>query len=143
MPYLSRIAAHFNRRFAHWGIQLPPADLAQRQRGQLSQSGWCIWYLFGADEQGDYLDYYAHHPVSGDEHRRLRTNGGRECLPALHWPDPDPDRDDPAETPPPADALWAENQRIAALLTAKGFGVPAGAPGVPVHTRGRPLHPSS
>ena len=140
MPYLSRIAAHFNQRFAHWGIQLPPADLAQRRRGQLSQSGWCIWYLFDADEQGDYLDYYAHHPVSGDEHRRLRANGGRECLPALQWPDPE--RDDPAETPCESRALRAENLRIAALLTAKGFGIPAGAPGVPVRIRRRPNHPS-
>ena len=140
MPYLSRIAAHFNQRFAHWGIQLPPADLAQRRRGQLSQSGWSIWYLFGADEQGDYLDYYAHHPVSGDEHRRLRANGGRECLPARQWPDPE--LDDLAATPGPGDALLAENQRIAALLTAKGFGVPDGAPGVLDSGRGRPLHPS-
>ena len=69
MPYLSRIAAHFNQHVAHWGIQLPPADLAQRRRGQLSQSGWSIGYLFGANERGDYLNYYAHHPVSGDEHR--------------------------------------------------------------------------
>ncbi len=139
MPCLSRIAAHLNQRFAHGGIQLPPADLAQRRRGQLSQSGWSIGYLFGADEQGDYRDDYAHHPVSGDEHRRLRANGERECLPALHGPDPD--RDDPAATPCASRAWQAENQRIAALLMAKGFGVPGGAPGVPVRTRGRPSTP--
>lgn len=134
MSDLPRIAIHFNQRFAHWGIQLPPADLAQRRRGQLSQSGWCIWYLFGADEQGDYLDYYAHHPISGDEHRRLRANGGRECLPALQWPDPELDD--------PADAWRAENQRIAALLAAKGFDLPDDAPGVPLRTRGLPTHHS-
>lgn len=32
MSDLPRIAIHFNQRFAHWGIQLPPADLAQRHR---------------------------------------------------------------------------------------------------------------
>ena len=140
MPYLSQIAAHCNQRFAHGGIQRPPADLAQRRRGQLSQYGWSIGYLFGTAEQGDYLDDDAHHPVSGNEHRRLRANGERECLPAVQWPDPD--QDDPAATPCASRAWQAENQRIAARLTAKGFGIPAGAPGVPVRTRGRANHPS-
>ena len=140
MPYMPKIAAHCNQRFAHGGIQLPPADLAQRRRGQLSQYGWSIGYLFGTAEQGDYLDDDAHHPVSGDEHRRLRANGGRECLPALQWPDPD--QDDPAATPCASRALRAGNRRIAARLTAKGFDIPTGAPGVPVHTRGRANHPS-
>ena len=104
MPYLSRIAAHFNQHFAHWGIQLPPADLAQRRRGQLSQSGWSIGYLFGANE--------------------------------LQWGDPD--RDDPAANPCESRAWQAKNRRSAALRTAKGFGIPDGAPGVPVRPRGQP-----
>jgi hypothetical protein len=81
--YLSTIERHFNDQFRPYGIHLPPADLALRRRGRLDQAGWTIWYLFGSDDQGDYLDFYATHRQWVDMHRRLRAHGGRECLPAL------------------------------------------------------------
>ena len=119
MSDLSKIESHFNQRFRHWDIRLPPADIGQRQRGKLVQAGWVIWYLFGADEQGEYLDYYATHRMSGDEHRRLRANGGRECLPSLQWAFAS--SEDPAEARRLEADFYAENRRIAALLEAKGF----------------------
>ena len=119
MSDLPKIESHFNQRFRHWDIRLPPADLAQRRRGKLVAAGWVIWYLFGADEQGEYLDYYASHRLS-DEHRRLRANGGRECLPSLQWAPAS--AEDSEEAQRLVADCQAENQRIAALLAAKGFG---------------------
>jgi len=123
MSDLTKIESHFNHRFRHWDIRLPPEDLAQRRRGKLVAAGWAIWYLFGADDQGEYLDYYASHRLN-DEHRRLRANGGRECLPSLQWANPlADDPDNPEEAQRLAADCHAENQRIVALLAAKGFGL--------------------
>ncbi len=119
MSDLSTIERHFNDQFRRYGIHLPPADLALRRRGRLDQAGWTIWYLFGRDDQGDYLDFYATHRQWADMHRRLRARGGRECLPALQ--EVDPDSLDPAEVRRLRAACEAVNRPIAALLAAKGF----------------------
>lgn len=126
MSDLSIIERHFNDQFRHYGIHLPPADLVLRRRGRLDQAGWTIWYLFGRDEQGDYLDFYATHRQWADMHRRLRARGGRECLPALQGVDPD--ILDPAEVRRLRAACEAANRPIVALLAAKGFSSQPGEP---------------
>jgi hypothetical protein len=80
---MNEIETQFNAAFSHWNIRLPPEDLAQRRRGKIVQAGWTIWYLFGADEHGDYLDYYATHHMTNDRHVRLYANGRSEGLPTM------------------------------------------------------------
>ena len=55
------IESKFNERFSLWKIHLPRGAVKQRKRGKIVQAGWSIWYLFGSDEKGDYMDYYASH----------------------------------------------------------------------------------
>lgn len=76
------IEEKFNSRFARWGIVLPTEDIAPRKRGKIVKSGWAIWYLFGADDKGEYLDYYSQHRMGGD-HCRLYENGERQGLPTM------------------------------------------------------------
>lgn len=76
------IEEQFNARFARDHIVLPPEDIAQRKSGAIVKGGWTIEYLFGADEKGEYLDYYARHKMSwGADHCRLYESGEKQELP--------------------------------------------------------------
>ena len=112
----------FNERFAKQGIVLPGDAVSQRARGRIIKAGWCIWFLFGIDDQGEYLDCYSsHRMVLGDEHIRLRTDGSEETLPSicdLRRLSPDPVEDAQLEK-----AFFAENQQISEMLKTKGFGI--------------------
>lgn len=119
--------ARFNEMFAKSGIRLPPRDVAQRRRGRIFKAGWSIWYLFGADDRGEYLDFYWSHRLCGDEHTRFYADGAREDLDAIiefRRSSPDPVEDARLEA-----AYFAENRRIAAMLEAKGFGLTGDEPG--------------
>ena len=116
----------FSRDFSHWAIQLPPQDVAQRQRGRINHEGWAIWYLFGADEHGEYLDYYAAHRMTDDRHVRIYASGEREELPTIQ--SFRPCSDDPVDDQRLADELFVKNQRVAALLESKGFGLDGSEP---------------
>ena len=141
MSALPKIEAKFNEFFSTWGIRLPPEAMAHRQRGRILQAGWVVWYLFAVDDQGEYLDFYATHRMAGDHHRRLRANGGRECLPTLQMMYAA--SADPEEAQRLADAFYAENQRVADLLAAKGFCLQGDEPGLTVINRHLLTHPSS
>ena len=140
MSPLPKIEAKFNEFFSTWGIRLPPEAMAHRQRGRILQAGWVVWYLFAVDDQGEYLDFYATHRMAGDHHRRLRANGGRECLPTLQMMYAT--SADPEEAQRLADAFFAEIQRVADLLAAKGFCLPGVEPGLTVIYRLLLTHPS-
>ncbi len=116
---MKEIERQFALAFAHWKIVLPPHDVANRRRGKIVKSGWAIWYLFGSGTKGEYLDYYASHRMTSDEHVRLRETGEREYLPTLS--EMHLCSDDPAENKRLEADFYAENQRIARLLEAKGL----------------------
>ena len=126
MP-MNAIESLFNANFAPWSIYLPPDDVANRRHGKIVKAGWAIWYLFGSDEKGEYLDYYASHRMTNDEHVRLYAGGQEEELPSIQGlrlcsQDPEEDKRLKAK-------YYAENQRIARLLEEKGFGVAGDEPG--------------
>ena len=124
---MEKIASTFNEYFSNWNIRLPPDAVAQRQRGKIVQSGWAIWYLFGADEKGEYLDYYASHRMTGDEHVRIYSSGITENLPAIRGM-----RicsADPVEEARLEAAYIAGNQAVSKMLTEKGFGLDGDEPG--------------
>ncbi len=79
----SQIEKAFNSYFHNWGIRLPRTVLVSLQRGEIREAGWHIQYLFGRDEGGDYLDFYASHRMTNDRHVRIRADGTQEDLPAI------------------------------------------------------------
>ena len=124
---MNKIKNQFNTSFKHWNILLPPDDIAQRKRGKIVKGGWAIWYLFGADENGEYLDYYASHRMTDDRHVRIYSNGKTENLPvieSMRLASMDPEEDARLEA-----EFFTENQRIAEMLEAKGFGLAGDEPG--------------
>jgi hypothetical protein len=115
------IEERFNRTFAHWGIALRPEDVDARRRGKIVGGGWAIWYLFGEDDRGRYLDYYASHRMTDDRHLRLREEGPAEHLPTIQTfrigsKDPEEDARLKAE-------YFEHNHRVGRMLKEKGFGV--------------------
>ena len=118
---MNTAAELFSRDFSHWAIRLPPEDVVNRRRGRIDQEGWTIWYLFGGDDRGEYLDYYAAHRMTDDRHVRIYASGEREELPTIQ--SFRPCSDDPVEDQRLADELFAKNQHVAALLESKGFGL--------------------
>lgn len=124
---MKEVESQFNNEFSHWDISLPADDLADRQRGKSVKAGWAIWYLFGSDARGEYLDYYASHRMTDDRHVRIYADGQRESLPtiqSMQLRSQDPDEDARLEA-----EYFAENQRVARMLEAKGFGVEGDEPG--------------
>ncbi len=73
----------FAERFANWDITLPAENIRQRTTGHIEKKGWLIQYCFGHDENGEYLDYYASHRMTDDEHIRLCADGSQIELAAL------------------------------------------------------------
>jgi len=57
--------------------------LQSRKLGKINSSGWNIRYLFGKDDRGDYLDFYATHRMTNDRHVRIYSTGETEYLPAI------------------------------------------------------------
>jgi hypothetical protein len=124
---LPRIKLDFARGFGLWHIALPEPDVVARRRGKICKGGWAIWYLFGEDEKGEYLDFYSAHRMTNDSHVRLYENGDPVSLPELKSfrigsHDPEVDARLKAEH-------LAENRRVQALLQAKGFGLTGDEPG--------------
>lgn len=122
----------FNTQFAHWEIVLPPEDVAQRKRGKILIGGWAIWYLFGADEKGEYLDYYSIHRMGGD-HCRIYESGEKHALPNMwEWYQV---TGDPVTDAKEEEAYFKHNQGISRLLAEKGFGMDGDEPlGVQINT---------
>jgi hypothetical protein len=117
--FMKNIEVRFNISFSHWGIKLPPDDIAERRRGKIMKGGWVIWYLFGSDENGEYLDYYASHRMTDDEHVRIYAGGKSETLPTLRQfrlTSTDPKEDARLEF-----EFFSENERISKMLKGKGF----------------------
>jgi hypothetical protein len=113
------IAETFNSRFDHWGIVLPEEDMQNRSGGYIQNAGWLIQYCFGNDDHGEYLDYYAAHRMTDDEHVRIYEDGQVKNLPALRsmrLVSKDPVEDKQLE-----DEYYQENQQIAKMLAEKGF----------------------
>lgn len=80
---LQGIAGEFAKHFAHWNIRLPPDDLAQARAGLIRDQGWSIRYIFGSNDRGDYVEYYATHRMTNDRRVRIYTSGEVESLPAI------------------------------------------------------------
>lgn len=129
---MSNIESAFNQVFSHWEIRLPPDAVEQRKHGQIVQAGWAIWYLFGSDEKGEYLDYYASHRMTNDRHVRLYASGEREALPAVR--DLRLRSDDSEEDARLKAEYLDHNREVHRILEEKGFGYTGAEPAsVPIN----------
>ena len=121
MGQMDKAEALFNACFANWGIELPQDAAATRQRGKVVQAGWTVWWLFDADEKGEYLDFYAMHRMTNDRHERIYGDGtavGLETMRDMRKVSNDPEEDARLET-----EFWEHNERVNRELEAKGFGL--------------------
>lgn len=119
MPDISTIKKKFDQSFLAFGIELPCEDLANRHRGEISEQGWHIQYLFGSDDRGEYMDYYSMHRMTNDGHTRLYADGHSESLPAFL--DFRRCSEDPVEDTKFEAEFKKANHHVAKLLEAKGF----------------------
>ena len=124
---LGNIQVTFARHLSHFGHELPAEDVRLRRRGMLCADedggdygyGDAVRYLFGQDEQGEYLDYYLRHRLAGDRHVRIREDGSTEDLDTVpHWR---PCADVPTEDARLQARYVEEVNRISRMLHAKGF----------------------
>ena len=112
----------FDRSSQRWGIRFPAQDLLARRRGRIIQKGWIIWYLFGRNERGEYMDIWIGHRMSNDSHRRIYFDGTSEPLPS-----PQPFyliSKDPEKTARNRAEFFARNREVSALRKEKGFLLP-------------------
>ena len=87
--------------------------------GRIVERGWTIWYVWGSDEGGDYLDYYASHRMTNDRHVRLHADGRRESLETVQDSYVLPK--DPAKAEQASEEFRARNRSVRRMLDEKGF----------------------
>ena len=116
------MAREFAKYFAHWKIELPNDDVEERRRGTLHAEGWTIQYLFGADAQGEYLDFYATHRMTNERHQRIYASGQIEDLPTMQEFMIFPPNVSQADKERIEREYYAHNRIIGTLLREKGFG---------------------
>jgi hypothetical protein len=124
---LTTIQSTFAHLMDYFGHQLPDDDVLHRRRGRIGDPedgdygrGDTVYYLFGQDEQGEYLDFYMAHRVAGDQHGRIREDGSIDWLEVVS-PFGPVVSDDPVEYARRRAEDQAEVTRIHAMLKAKGF----------------------
>ncbi|MGI8650851.1 MAG: hypothetical protein ACR2KW_10830 [Rubrobacter sp.] len=109
----------FDGIFSYWGIELPEDVVARRERGRVLKSGWSICYLFGSDEKGEFLDFYASHRMTDDWHTRTYESGEEqnlEAIQSMRVVSPNPKEDARLEA-----EYFARNRRVEEMLREKGF----------------------
>jgi hypothetical protein len=109
----------FAERFAHWGITLPVENLGHRSAAHIQQNGWLIQFCFGHDESGDFMDYYASHRMTDDDHVRLYADGTVVQLAALG--SAYLSSEDSVEAARLEKEYLESNRKISEELVAKGF----------------------
>lgn len=102
-------------------MHLPDEALEARTAGRVEGSGWSIRYLFGADEHGEYLDFYACNRFTNDRHVRIYESGKAEVL-ETYWDgfiypgDASPEQIDAARK-----EYYEHNRAVGRELERKGF----------------------
>ena len=124
---LGRIKLIFADTFLPWEITLPDEAVAQRIQGKICKAGWAIWFLFGSNDIGEYLDYYSSHRMTNDGHVRVYFDGQIECLDSI--PEFRSSSDDPVKDAQLELKYREECRKITEMLEAKGFGMTGDEPG--------------
>jgi len=113
---MNKIRDKFNDTFAMWRIKLPADAVERRERGMCrSRRQMTVRYLFGENEKGPYLDYYARHRIMGESHARIYADGTTKPLPSRRTVFII--SNDPKE----AERLDREAEKVEKMLQEKGF----------------------
>ena len=85
MDTREQLLQRFNRRFAHWAIELPVDAMSPGKVWLIVQRGWTIWTRFDvhAKDGREHLDCYSMHRMTNDSHVRWYADGETESLPAM------------------------------------------------------------
>lgn len=110
-------ARYFNECFKHWDIKLP-SDAAVTRRGEIGQKGWGIRWIVGRTKKGVYLEFYAGHRMTDDNHERIYEDGTVEHLET--FPSFCVVSDDPIENDRIQKEYMAEKRRIWRRLSRRG-----------------------
>lgn len=124
---MADIAKQFAKAFEVWNITLPVKDVRTRTRGRMLHQGWVIWYLFGEDRFGEYLDYYGCHRMTSDWHARLRYGKEPEMLDVgctMRLVSDDPEEDARLQA-----GYFESNRRAHEMRREKGFVFEGDEPG--------------
>ena len=126
---LGEIQVQFSKMLAFYGHELPPDDALHRRPGRVGGDpdedfadygrGDVVYYLFGRDARGEYLDFYTRNRLAGDTHARIYEDGSVEPLDVE--PTGRASSKDPAEDARLEAQYQVEASRIYAELRAKGF----------------------
>jgi len=113
-----KISRVFASAFSRWKLRIPRENLEREKAGFIQKEGWLVQYCFGRDENGGYLDYYAAHRMTSDDHIRIREDGSVENLPTMRefCIVPEGGDDGAAEK-----RFYDANRKVAEMLVAKGF----------------------
>jgi hypothetical protein len=81
---MEKILQVFADYYGKQGIALPEEAVQDRGGGVIEQDrGWIILFVFGAENEQEYLELYAMHRMSGDIRRRIYSSGDVVNLDAL------------------------------------------------------------
>ena len=100
---------------------MPDDSLANKTCGEINEAGRTIQFLFGTDDKGEFLDYYATHRMTNDRHVRIYADGETVDLPTVSDMIVYPKGSTPEDEKRIEADYYAENRRVAELLKAKGF----------------------
>lgn len=82
-----KVACYFHdkltERFKHWKIKFHLPTFELKQYTHIKTCGWNIYYQFGEDSDGLYMEVYAMHRMTSDSYHRYYLNGKTEMLKSL------------------------------------------------------------
>ena len=83
-----RLRQRFNRKFAHFEIELPVEAMSPGSVWLIVKRGWTIWTRFDIDaEDGrEHLDHYSMHRMTNDSHVRWYADGEEKTCPRWGGP---------------------------------------------------------
>ena len=123
MNDLEQLRQQFNRHFHKWKIELPIDSMLPGEVWLIVQKGWTIWVLIekDADNNRQYLDYYAMHRMTNDRHLRLCNDGNVIDLPTMLGYICYPAEASKKEKEAAKAKYYEYNQNVQRLLDKKGF----------------------
>jgi hypothetical protein len=122
---MERIKFVFDRDFSQWRIELPSESLEYQLRGEIKAEGWLIYYVFGENSKGSFMDYLAWHHMEGEpRHKRIYASGEEEYLPTYIGFIVYPANTTKADRERIEQAYYRYNRQVGKLLEMKGFSPP-------------------
>ena len=79
----SAIEERFAELFATWDVRLPDGAVERGEPGIIQQAGWTIRWVFGSDDEGSHLEFYATNRMTSDRRMRISSSGETRELEAL------------------------------------------------------------